>query len=64
MLRAFHHYVYKDHEFLMSCDGCLEAAGFLCVLGYEGSEYPTCADVFIARDSRTSLKSTKDVAYA
>ena len=45
MLRAFKPYAFANHKLSPStCAGCLEAAGFLTMRGYEGdTEYPTCA---------------------
>lgn len=42
LMRAFRHYVHRNHEFQpATCDGCMEAACFLTVKGYEGDvEHP------------------------
>lgn len=41
LLRAFRHYVYRNHPFEPSrCEGCLEGAGFLTTPGYQGTDEP------------------------
>lgn len=40
MLRAMQHLVRRNHDFKTSCFGCLEAAAFLTIPGYQGSEEP------------------------
>jgi hypothetical protein len=41
MLRALMHFVHRNHDFSpRECQGCLEAAGFLTLPGYEGSDEP------------------------
>jgi hypothetical protein len=38
--RAFHHWVYRNHPYMPMCDGCVEAASFLTMPGYAGSDKP------------------------
>ena len=47
LMRAFQHYAYRDHGFdPPGCAGCLEAAAFLTVTGYQGDVgYPTCVTI-------------------
>lgn len=65
LMRAFHHYVYRNHDLdPAGCAGCREAAGFLTIPGYEGDiEYPVCAlvqdDGIIVRDNDASAKYTR-----
>ena len=41
MLPAMKHLAERDHEFSpRTCEGCLEAAAFLTMPGYEGSDHP------------------------
>ncbi len=46
LLRALLHLMHKNHALDPSgCAGCLEIAGFLAVVGYQGDmEYPTTAE--------------------
>jgi hypothetical protein len=67
MLRAFEHYAFKNHELRPAeCAGCLEAAAFLTIRGYEGNtEYPTCVVVYEGdpghyRDERSGLKHRRN----
>jgi hypothetical protein len=41
MLRAMQHLMHKNHRLRPNrCEGCLEAAGFLTMPGYQGAEHP------------------------
>lgn len=41
LLRAFTHWVHRDHDHMPECAGCVEAAVFLTIRGYEGdTEHP------------------------
>lgn len=38
--RAFRHWVYRNHPHIPSCEGCVEAAAFLALPGYQGAPQP------------------------
>ena len=48
--RALAHLMFKDHEFHLTCHGCLEIAGFLVVEGYKGDmDYPVGVNFDVPR---------------
>lgn len=40
MLRALQHLVHRNHDFDLTCEGCLEAAAFVALPGYGGGAQP------------------------